>query len=47
MPDQKYFGSFGVITSCTFMVLQVLVGGAGLEEDAPAGRGTEGAGHLG
>lgn len=28
-------------------VLQVLAGSARLEEDAPAGRGTEGAGHLG
>lgn len=27
--------------------MQVLVGGAGSEEDAPAGRGTEGAGNLG
>lgn len=40
MSEDSFFSPF-------VFVLQVLVGSAGLEEDAPAGRSTEGAGHLG
>lgn len=36
-----------VLSVFLLFVLQVLVGSAGLKENAPAGRGTEGAGHLG
>lgn len=35
------------IDSDPSLLLQVLVGGPGPEENAPAGRGTGGAGHLG